>query len=506
MQKRACRITWLLIAAASAAAPPALAQLQDEAAGPADRPRVGLVLSGGGARGGAHIGALRALEELRIPIDYIAGTSVGAVFGGLYATGKTPDELEEFARTASWQSAFLNATPRRWQSFRRKLDDDLFLVQQKPGLNNKQFELPAGLVQGQVMDQILARLTLPVATTHDFDRLRIPFRAVATDLATGDAVVLGSGNLARAIRASMSLPAAIAPVDIDGRLLVDGGLAMNLPVQVARDMGADVIIAVDLSSELRTREQLKSVVDVTTQLTNLLTRQGIEQQRAALAPRDYLFEVELGDEITSMSFAEMPDAIPIGYATIMAHRDELAPLALDPQAYAAYRASLPDPRMQELPRIDFVNLTNDSPIADRVINARLGDIKLGEPLDVDAVDRAIDKVYGLELYQNVSYELVEEGDRTGLDIDLQARSWGPAYVQLGMQYSSSGDQAALFGLAASYLHTAVNPLGGEWRTTLSIGDEPSFDIDLYQPFGPRALMFFAPSLRLGVHALQCVRR
>lgn len=460
------------------------------------RPRIGLVLSGGGARGGAHIGVLRALEELRIPVDYIAGTSVGAVVGGLYASGDTPDELEEIVRTTTWQSAFLETSPRRLRSFRRKLDDQLFLVQQKPGLNNRQFELPAGLVQGQGMDKILSRLTLPVAEIHDFDRLRIPFRAVATDIATGDAVVLGTGNLARAIRASMSLPAAIAPVERDGRLLVDGGLAMNLPVEVARKMGADVIIAIDVSAGLLTREELKSLVDVTAQLTGLLTHEGLETQRAKLTSRDHLIEVDLPDEITSVNFAEMPETIPIGYEAIMAHADELAPLALDPEAYARYRASLPNPRMRELPRIDFVHLENDSPIDNRVIDTRLDDIKIGQPLDVDAVERAIDKVYGLELYQNVHYELVKENGATGLDIDLEQRSWGPAYVQLGMQYSSSGDQSALFGLAASYLRTEINSLGGEWRATLAIGDEPAFNIDLYQPFGRRALLFFAPSLQL----------
>jgi NTE family protein len=486
----------LVALAAAVLSPPPLAA--QGTASPPDhlRPRIGLVLSGGGARGGAHIGVLRALKELDVPIAYIAGTSVGAIIGGLYAAGKNTDELEQMIRSIDWEAGFLDITPRRLYSFRRKRDDDLFLVQRKPGLNHRRFELPIGLSTGQVIDQIIARLTLPVADVRDFDRLRIPFRAVATDIATGEAVVLGSGNFARALRASMSIPAAIAPVDMDGRLLADGGVAMNLPVEVARDMGADIIIAIDISAPLRDREQIKSVLDVTTQLTNLLTREGVRSQRAKLEPRDFLFEPQFAAEFSSTSFERMPETIAVGYDLIMQHQEELRALRLDRESYARYQAALPDPRMPELPRIDFLRLDNRSPLADRVIEPRLSDIKIGEPLDPDAVERAIEKVYGLEVNQNVRYEVVSEGDRTGLEIALEPRAWGPAYLQLGMQYSSSGDQSARFGLAASYLDTAINELGGEWRTTLAIGDEPQFLLDLYQPFGPHGLLFFEPSFKL----------
>ena len=220
------------------------------------RPTIGLVLSGGGARGGAHLGVLRALEELNVPVDVIAGTSIGAIIGGLYASGMSVDEIEHVIETIDWDAAFLGDTPRELMSFRRKRDDDLFLVEQKPGLNDGQLTLPLGIVQGQVIDLILIEQTLPVAHIRDFDELPIPFRAVSTDITTGEAVVLGSGNLAEAIRASMSVPAVLAPIDIDGRLLVDGGIAMNLPIEVARQMGAEVIIAVDISAPLFRREQL----------------------------------------------------------------------------------------------------------------------------------------------------------------------------------------------------------------------------------------------------------
>jgi NTE family protein len=476
-----------------------LSQERDSTSGtsePPARPRVGLVLSGGGARGGAHIGVIKALEELRVPIDYIAGTSIGAVVGGLYAAGTSVAELEEVVDSIDWDSAFRNVTPRPLRSFRRKRDDDLFLVNQKPGLNDGQFDLPIGFVQGQVMDLILSRLTLPTAQVAEFDELAIPFRAVATDVATGEAVALGSGDLARALRASMSVPAAITPIEIDGRLLVDGGIAMNLPVEVARAMGADVIIAVDISTPLRSREQIRSVVDVTTQLTNLLTRQNVLAQREFLSESDVLLEPRFSDEQTTVSFARMAETVDVGYGIAREAAPVLERFALDPAEYAAYAAARPDPRVIDPPVIDFVRLNNESGVADSVIEARLRDIQLGEPLDLDAIERAVTRVYGLEFYENVRYDLVVENGRTGLEVDLEERSWGPNYLQLGIEYNSSGDQNALFALAASYLSTTVNRLGGEWRATFIVGDEPAFLVDFHQPLGTAGMFFVAPALNI----------
>jgi len=479
--------------AALAAGPGARAQ---DAAGPSDaaveRPRIGLALSGGGARGGAHIGVLRALEELRVPIDYIAGTSIGAIVGGFYVAGHSTDDLERLVRTIDWDTAFLNITPRQLRSFRRKRDDDSFLVRQRPGLNRGEIELPLGLVQGQTIDLIIAEYTLPASGIEDFDELRVPFRAVAADIATGEAVVLGSGSLARAIRASMALPAALPPVEIDDRLLVDGGIAMNLPVEVVRELGADVVIAVDISAALREREELRSVLDVTSQLTNLLTREGVERQRELLVGEDVLLQPEFGPDLTSVDFELMGEAIQYGYDIAMENREALERYALSPEEYEEYLQGLPEPGPDELPVIDFVRLNNRSRIADSVLLTRMRDIAVGERVTLETIERAIGQAYGLELFQNVRYHVVNEGDETGLEIEVVPRSWGPNYLQLGIAYSSSGDVDAMFGLAASYLRTAVNDRGGEWRATFVVGDEPAFTLDIYQPLGPAALFFVEP--------------
>ena len=482
-----------LLAAVAAAQPAPDSGLEGEPASDA-RPKIGLVLSGGGARGGAHLGVIKALEELRVPIDYIAGTSIGAAVGGIYASGLTVPEVEAFLASIDWDAAFGNVTPRRLRSFRRKRDDDLYLVSQKPGLNDGELQLPVGFVQGQVIDMIMSRVVFPVAQIENFDDLAIPFRAVAGDLATGEAVILQSGDLARAIRASMAVPAALSPMVIDGRLLVDGGIVMNLPVEVAQGMGADVVVAVDITDPLSSREEIRSVVQVTEQLTNLLTRTGILRQTTLLTDKDFLLHPEFPEELSSVSFARINETVQYGYAAVMAQRERFTPYALDAEAYAAYKAAHPDPRATSLPTIDFVRLENDSPIADSVIAARMDDIKIGEPLDFEALDRALNKVYGLDFYQNVRYQLVDEGDTTGLEVSLTERSWGPNYLQLGVEYSSATDQEALFGLAASYLRTEINDRGAEWRATFSLGDEPAFLTDMYLPFGPKALWFMAPAL------------
>jgi len=460
------------------------------------RPTIGLVLSGGGARGGAHLGVLRALEELNVPVDVIAGTSIGAIIGGFYASGMSVDEIEHVIETIDWDAAFLGDTPRELMSFRRKRDDDLFLVEQKPGLNDGQLTLPLGIVQGQVIDLILIEQTLPVAHIRDFDELPIPFRAVATDITTGEAVVLGSGNLAEAIRASMSVPAVLAPIDIGGRLLVDGGISMNLPIEVARQMGAEVIIAVDISAPLFQREQLTSVLAITGQLTNIMTRRGVEEQLRDMGPDDLLIVPEFGGEYGSTGFARMVETIAVGYDATMGHAQALAAHGVDAEGRLAERPMLAGPPEFAPPIIDFLRLRHNSNISDAVIERHLRGIEIGQPLDVATVEEAVNKIYGMELYQNVRYELITDGGRTGLEFGLDERAWGPNFLQMGISFSASGDEDVMFGLSAGYLRTRINALNGEWRATVTIGDEPALLADLHQPFAHEGQFFVAPSFSL----------
>src|SRR6202521_6124817 len=264
------------------------------AAEPTTRPRSCLVLSGGGARGMAHIGVLKVLEDLKIPIDCIAGTSMGAIVGGLYASGMTAHQIDATMRSLDWQEAFHDAPPRRDLAFRRKQDDRNFLVRLPLGLKHGKVLLPKGFIQGQKLQETLRQLTLPFSNSTDFDLLPTPFRAVATDLVTGSAVLLDKGDLSIAMRASISAPGLFAPVETQGRVLVDGGLAENLPIDVARDMHADILIVSHVSFPLQSGAALDTALSISNQMLAILVRKDADRQRATLTPSDILVEPDLG--------------------------------------------------------------------------------------------------------------------------------------------------------------------------------------------------------------------
>ena len=220
-------------------------------------------------------------------------------------------EIEREILTMDWADVFKDAPTREEISFRRKRDDDFYAIKVKPGFNDGKIEFPLAYVRGQKFDLVLSRLTLPMYEVKAFDRLPIPYRAVATDIETGKEVVLSHGSLGQVIRASMAVPAAFDPAEIDGRLFVDGGLANNVPVSVARDMGAEVFIVVDVGSGLYTRDEISSALDVTGQLANFLFTLNTEQQMKPLGPRDVLIRPQLGD-IGGGSFERAAEAIPIG--------------------------------------------------------------------------------------------------------------------------------------------------------------------------------------------------
>jgi len=468
---------------------------QDAPPDQTQRPRIGVALSGGGARGAAHVGVLRVLEQLRIPVDYIAGTSMGSIIAGLYASGMTVDEIEHALVTMDWEHIFDDDPPREELSFRRKRDDDLYLIKAKPGFRDGELQLPAGLIQGQKFDLALRQLTLPVAAVDDFDQLSIPFRAVASDIGTGQEVVLAHGDLAKAMRASMAVPGAFAPEQIDGRVLVDGGITNNLPIDVVRGMGADIVIAVDISTPLSDPEQVRNVLQITAQLTSIMTRTNTEAQIASLTERDILIVPNLGD-IGSADFTKAGEAFPAGFAAAQARRDRLARLSLSAPAYRAHVAARVLPSQQK-PIVRFVEIRNDSHLADEALRERLH-VRVGEPLDTAQLEHDIGDIYGLELFERVNYDVVERDGETGVILDARARSWGPDYLQFGVALSSDfgGDSAYDFGVA--YLKTAINELGGEVRLAGQLGQNPRMSADWYQPLDYGARYFFEPKIAYGV--------
>src|ERR1700735_2248179 len=322
------------------------------------RPRICLVLSGGGARGMAHIGVLKILEELKIPIDCIAGTSMGAVVGGLYASGMSAQQIESTIRSVDWQEAFRDAPPRRDLAFRRKQDDRNFLVKLPLGLKHGKILLPKGFIQGQKLQETLRQLTLPFSNSTDFDLLPTPFRAVATDLVTGKAVLLDKGDLSIAMRASISAPGLFAPVDSQGLLLVDGGLAENLPIDVARQMHADILIVSDVSFPLQSRDALDSALSISNPMLALLVRKDADRQRATLSSSDILVEPNLGPA-SSTDFTAGISTIAAGESAARSMLERLDALRVGDAAYNDYlvrRAA----REPGLPPIKFVRVDEQS--------------------------------------------------------------------------------------------------------------------------------------------------
>ena len=477
------------------ALPPLSVRPAEASSATADRPKIGLALSGGGARGAAHIGVLKVLEKYRIPIDYIAGTSMGSIVGGMYAAGMSPDELEEMISQIDWAAAFTDMIPRRDRSFRRKRDDDLYLVKHKPGVSGFKLLFPPGLLDGQKIDLLLKRYTLPFVAIRDFDDLSIPFRAVASDLESGNPVVLERGDLALAMRASMSIPIAFSPREIAGRLLVDGGVSSNLPIDIVRSMGADVVIAVDISTPLQTRDELTSVLSVTNQITSILTRRNTDLQIASLGNEDIFILPDLGD-ITTASFDRAAEAIPAGIAAAEAVIGKLEKLSVSEQEYRKHIAG----RARRNPQliIDDVKIINQSRISNDVVSTRLG-VETGKPLDTDRLERDLDHIFGLELFESAYYDVVEEADSTVLTVSLRERSWGPNYLQFGIAIYEDFE-GPNFNLSAAYTRTAINRLNGEWRTALQIGQEPSIHTEFYQPLDNRLRYFVHPHATIGERA------
>ncbi|HXL97162.1 MAG TPA: patatin-like phospholipase family protein, partial [Steroidobacteraceae bacterium] len=323
------------------------------------RPRVGLVLSGGGARGATHIGVLKMLDQLHVPVDVIAGTSMGAVVGGLYASGLSGEQIERAMASLDWQAAFRDRPPRTELDYRRKEEDRQFLVNLPVGLQGRRLVIPKGLVQGQMLTETLRQLTLPVARITDFDQLPTRFRAVATNLETGGKRIIGDGDLTTAMRASMSVPGLFAPVEYRGELLVDGGLADNLPIDVARSMGVDILIVVDAGFPLQPRKSLSTLPGITNQMLSILLRKDIERDLATLGPNDIVVSPQLGD-FSSYDFPETMKIVHAGVAAAEAVETRLAALALSDEDYARYQLARSQAR-SGLPVVEFVRVEPDSP-------------------------------------------------------------------------------------------------------------------------------------------------
>ena len=451
--------------------------------------RIGLVLSGGGARGLAHIGVLRVLQKLRVPIDAIAGTSMGAVVGGLYASGLTPKQIEAMVKSLNWQEAFRDQPPRQDLTLRRKEEDENFLINFPIGIKDWQPVLPSGLIQGQSLTEILRRLTLPVARITNFNDLPTPFRAVATDLETGKEVVIASGDLTSAMRASMSAPGVFAPVLRSGRLLVDGGITDNVPIDVARAMGVNVLIVVDVSYPLLPRSQLDSVASVSAQTLAILMERKSRKELASLTPRDVLIRPALGN-ISSFDFGNVNRLVAIGEAAAWKLRKRLAAFSVSAARYRRYaqrRASLRRPP----PRIAFVRVQTGSKQFSAPIEKLFGDM-VGKRLDPDKIARRITTLYGQGGLDTLDYRVVRRNGQYGLLIDARGASIGPNYMRFGLSLQDDFEGDSAYEAAARYVMSEITRAGGEWVTDGQIGQTSLLSTEVFLPFSHFSGWFVMP--------------
>jgi NTE family protein len=466
------------------------ASAQTGVSAPQQRPKIGLALGGGAARGCAHVGVLKALEEMQVPIDYIAGTSMGAVVGALYASGMSADEIDGTLTTIDWRDAMNDRTRFKDLSFRRKEDESHYLTAFEAGIRNHRIALPRGLHSAQKLRFLMQSYLIPVAGIRDFTKLPIPFKAVAADIETGDAVLLDHGDLAEAIRASMSIPGVFTPVEREGKLLVDGGIADNVPVDVVRAMGADIVIAVDVGSPMLKRDELGSLFSVTSQVLTLLTRRNAQVQLSAA-------DVVIVPPVTgfaSMDFTAARPIIDAGRKEAMLHRPRLEPLSVTPSQYAELISLRPGHEDMSRP-LDYIVVEGTRHVDHRIIRAHML-TKPGRPLSADLLRHDVTRLYGLDDFEQVNFALQDVEKQHGLVLTLREKPWGPTYLRFGLRVEDDLQGDGSYTVTVNHAHTRINALGAEWRTDVRLGRQTGVITEFYQPLDFRGRFFVAPGLRM----------
>lgn len=453
------------------------------------RPKTCLVLGGGGARGAAHIGLLQVLEREHVPVDCIVGTSMGAIVGGLYAAGYDAEQIDSILAHIDWKDVFRDKPARQTRSMRRKDDDLHWLGGAEFGLQHGKVALPRGLVQGQKLHLLLRRLLLSTASTQDFDDLPIQFRAIATDVVSGEKVVFSHGDLATAIRASMSVPGAFEPVRVDGRLLVDGGVVDNVPIDEARKLGGQRLIVSQVGSGLVAEQDLTSPLAITQQILTALMARQTQAQIDTLGPQDLLIKPALG-KMGSEDFAHAQQAVAIGLAAANDKARLLRRYGVGDAAYAAFEQHH---KLQptDTAAIAFVDVQGAGSRTARYVEKRMAGL-VGKPLDVDAVERQINEIYGEGRYQKLQWDLLERDGRQGLAVRPVDKQWGPDFLRFALRVSDDFNGRSNYQLLSELSFTGLNTGGGEARVALGLGEVTRLRGEFFQPFGARGRQSIMP--------------
>ena len=450
--------------------------------------RYGLVLSGGAARGLAHIGVLKALEEQGIRPVAIAGTSMGGLIGGFYAAGYNAEQIEDIARTMDWRDVFVDFSKRSQRPYElRQIDADL-MVSYKLTFSDGQLSTPRGIIQGQRLQLELERILSKAPAVENFEQLPVPFRTVATDLSSGQQVILADGSLAHALRATMSIPGLLEPVLHQGTLLVDGGISNNMPVDVARRMaGVDKIIAVDVGTPLMNARDIRSLGGVIGQYVALTVRNNVLEQIRQLQDGDILIQPQLGDML-STEFDKLDDSIEQGYQpTLRALQNSESSWSVVPP---------PPPSTPESARIiRRIKIDNDTVLDDNLIRHQIRQ-PLDQPLNLAALREDIDTLYALDFFSSMRYQLDGEPEDSTLLIIGKPREWGVSWVRLGLEATDNFRGESTFDLHASGFLSGFSPRGAHWYGRASLGSEPGLYSHYYQPLDSRLRWYLKPNLAI----------
>ena len=456
-----------------------------------NRPKIGLVLAGGGAKGGAHVGVLKVLEEQRVPIDCIAGTSMGALVGAGYASGLPAADLETFVTGIDWERVIGGAGRRSLQPIEEKRMLDAASTPVELGFHEGHIVTPGGLANTSGIDDLLRTFVARARMVPDFDRLPIPFRAVATDMVTGRMVVLKSGDLATAMRASMAIPGAFAPVTGNGYILADGGMVRNIPIDVARETCADLVIVVNLVEPSTPPEQLVQATQLLQRSMDVMLEANEIAQLATLTERDIRIDVPMGD-IGTADFERTPETIPLGEAAARQVAGRLSALALAEPEYTAWRGRVTTRQAVET-RVADVRLEGLQRVNPNYLQSATT-IRAGDAVDIGAISADVQRMSALEDIESVSYRLEGETEEPALVWLPKEVSIGPNVLRpsLGMHASGGGELKFLLGV--QHVRHWLNSRGGQWRNRLQVGYETLLATSLYQPFDAKQRYFVEPEL------------
>jgi len=489
-------------------APLALAQSDDPVPAaaaapgtPAARPRIALVLSGGGARGFAHIGVLRALREMRIPVDIVVGTSMGSVLGGAYAAGASVSDLEKMARQTDWDRVVADRPAREDLEFRRREEDSILPSRLEFGVHRDGISLPPSAAGNAALEQALGRL-LPAGTRdRPVSELALPFRSVASDLVTGELVDLVDTPLFLTMRASLAVPGVFAPVRVNQRLVVDGGLVRNLPIDLAHKMGADIVIAVNVGTPLAPEKNLGSALGVAQQMINILTEQNVQRSIRELRPQDILIAPGL-DGIGFLDFRSVGTAIEAGESAAHELERRLAPLALGAADYALFENNrlAPPPLSDTKAVIAAVRVEGTQRINPAVLEVQSG-IVPGTSMTHEAVRKAADQLYGRGDLERVETDIDDVDGKRNVTIRATEAAWATSRLRVGLELASDFNDANRFALKLLHVRTSMNSWGGELRTLVQAGDKRGLGAQFYQPLGAGSPWYVAPSLEYGSSSL-----